>query len=288
MRDSLTPEQPPSGPLYASESHEPPALGSERGPGVAPGPQTGAQSLDGHELRRALAADAVGPALNKHGAWLPDHVRQAVADAVLAAVDTAPAEAESADGDVGGCALPGFMACNCNHIDGCQHPAAPAERVAFTDMVEVATDEEMNGPDPDEAIKYPHPDGDITVLGPEIFASSDGQVICWKGENYVPQGLPVPDDRRERFAQYAAAIDKVTGGTCPADILDAVIAVADRERAALMRAHVALATQAGKDQAALARVRGVVADMHGTTGARHWARWLDSVLDATPDPQEQP
>ncbi|MGW1492594.1 hypothetical protein [Streptomyces sp. NPDC002402] len=55
---------------------------------MAPGPQTGAQSLDGHELRRALAFNAVGPALNEHGAWLPPTVRQAVADAVLAAVDT--------------------------------------------------------------------------------------------------------------------------------------------------------------------------------------------------------
>lgn len=32
---------------------------------------------------------------------------------------------------------------------------------------------------------YPHPDGDRTVLGPEIF--TDGTVICWKGRNYVPQ-----------------------------------------------------------------------------------------------------
>jgi hypothetical protein len=34
---------------------------------------------------------------------------------------------------------------------------------------------------------YPHADGDVTVLGPEIFASKDGNVICWKGENYVRQ-----------------------------------------------------------------------------------------------------
>lgn len=37
------------------------------------------------------------------------------------------------------------------------------------------------------ASRYPHPDGDFTVLGPEIFASKDGAVICWKGENYVRQ-----------------------------------------------------------------------------------------------------
>lgn len=38
--------------------------------------------------------------------------------------------------------------------------------------------------------KYPYRDGDVTVLGPEIFASPDGQVISWKGENYVPQDAP--------------------------------------------------------------------------------------------------
>lgn len=37
------------------------------------------------------------------------------------------------------------------------------------------------------AARYPHPDGDYTVLGPEIFASKDATVICWKGENYVRQ-----------------------------------------------------------------------------------------------------
>jgi hypothetical protein len=33
--------------------------------------------------------------------------------------------------------------------------------------------------------KYPYMDGGRTVLGPEIF--TDGAVVCWKGENYVPQ-----------------------------------------------------------------------------------------------------
>jgi hypothetical protein len=34
---------------------------------------------------------------------------------------------------------------------------------------------------------FPYQDRDVTVLGPEIFASNDGQVICWKGHNYVRQ-----------------------------------------------------------------------------------------------------
>jgi hypothetical protein len=41
---------------------------------------------------------------------------------------------------------------------------------------------------------YPHPDGDVTVLGPEIFASSDGAVISWKGENYVRPDNPTAED----------------------------------------------------------------------------------------------
>lgn len=34
---------------------------------------------------------------------------------------------------------------------------------------------------------YPYRERDYWVLGPEIFATPTGSVICWKGENYVPQ-----------------------------------------------------------------------------------------------------
>lgn len=59
----------------------------ERGSQGGTGPQTGAQSLDARALRRALAANAVGTAVNASGAWLPLTARQAVADAVLAAIE---------------------------------------------------------------------------------------------------------------------------------------------------------------------------------------------------------
>lgn len=39
--------------------------------------------------------------------------------------------------------------------------------------------------------EYPVKDGDVTVLGPEVFASQDGAVICWRGENYVRQDARV-------------------------------------------------------------------------------------------------
>jgi hypothetical protein len=34
---------------------------------------------------------------------------------------------------------------------------------------------------------FPYRDGDVTVLGPEIFASNDESTICWRGETYVRQ-----------------------------------------------------------------------------------------------------
>ncbi len=35
--------------------------------------------------------------------------------------------------------------------------------------------------------RYPHQDGNHTILGPEIFTDQSGDVICWKGANYVRQ-----------------------------------------------------------------------------------------------------
>lgn len=35
--------------------------------------------------------------------------------------------------------------------------------------------------------RYPRQDGDFTILGPEIFTDQTGDVICWKGVNYVRQ-----------------------------------------------------------------------------------------------------
>lgn len=38
-----------------------------------------------------------------------------------------------------------------------------------------------------EQRQYPYGEGDVAVLGPEVFASADGNVISWQGENYVRQ-----------------------------------------------------------------------------------------------------
>lgn len=36
--------------------------------------------------------------------------------------------------------------------------------------------------------EYPYKDGPTIVLGPEVFLSEDGQVVCYQGVNYQLQG----------------------------------------------------------------------------------------------------
>lgn len=43
----------------------------------------------------------------------------------------------------------------------------------------------MTDTPPPQQRQYPYQDGDVTVLGPEIFTSKDGAVISWRGDNYV-------------------------------------------------------------------------------------------------------
>jgi hypothetical protein len=40
---------------------------------------------------------------------------------------------------------------------------------------------------------YPHPSGDVIVLGPMCFVKIDGSVLNWKGQNYVPQWDACPN-----------------------------------------------------------------------------------------------
>jgi hypothetical protein len=42
---------------------------------------------------------------------------------------------------------------------------------------------------------YPYPDGNVLVLGPEVFVSDDERVICWQGVNYVRQDKRASDDQ---------------------------------------------------------------------------------------------
>lgn len=42
---------------------------------------------------------------------------------------------------------------------------------------------------------YPYDDGEVVVLGPEIFVNPEAQVISWKGENWVKQPEPQDPDK---------------------------------------------------------------------------------------------
>lgn len=68
------------------------------------------------------------------------------------------------------------------------------------------------------APEYPHQDGDVTVLGPEVIATPDASVISYQGENYTPQATA-----EERKVQIEAKVKiynsyKEAGLTIPADL----------------------------------------------------------------------
>jgi hypothetical protein len=63
---------------------------------------------------------------------------------------------------------------------------APVALIPLDNVLSIhREDDEAEAP-----VGYPHQDGDVTVLGPEVFASPDGEVISWAGVNYVRRGLP--------------------------------------------------------------------------------------------------
>ena len=44
-----------------------------------------------------------------------------------------------------------------------------------------------------EAKIYPYEDGDVIVLGPDIFTDKEGSVICWRGVNYYQRKYEMPN-----------------------------------------------------------------------------------------------
>ena len=59
-----------------------------------------------------------------------------------------------------------------------------------------------------EQEKYPHHDGDFTVIGPECFADERVGVIAWRGENYVKQEDAVRERDEARAALRNAEADQ--------------------------------------------------------------------------------
>lgn len=55
---------------------------------------------------------------------------------------------------------------------------------------------------------FPREEGDTIILGPEIFADREGDVICWRGENYVKQ-FPV---EAAILGDAAEKLDGLIGG----------------------------------------------------------------------------
>ena len=94
-------------------------------------------------------------------------------------------------------------------------------------------------------VTYPHRDGDVTVLGPEVFASSDGSVISWKGENYTRQAQM--DQAKEGRCIRVVAVD--------ASLVPESRPEEDAERLAeSLRREVRAALEAsGRSQASIAR-----------------------------------
>lgn len=68
---------------------------------------------------------------------------------------------------------------------------------------------------------FPRADGDVTVLGPEVFVSSDGSVISFRGENYY---------RDEATGAVGALAARLLHEACE-DLLDdtAMTALLDRD-----------------------------------------------------------
>ena len=42
--------------------------------------------------------------------------------------------------------------------------------------------------------QYPYREGDVVVLGPEVFVGMQGRVINWRGQNYIIQRTPNTED----------------------------------------------------------------------------------------------
>jgi hypothetical protein len=57
-----------------------------------------------------------------------------------------------------------------------------------THAVDISLEWEPDSMESEQVVKvYPYEDGDVTVLGPAIFATRHGDLISWEGRNYVPQ-----------------------------------------------------------------------------------------------------
>jgi hypothetical protein len=67
--------------------------------------------------------------------------------------------------------------------------------------------------------EYPHENGDVIVLGPQVFVSRDGAVLNWKGRNYVPQA---ERDRLRAVVEAARMVLTVIDSTPVGQMIDGI------------------------------------------------------------------
>ena len=81
--------------------------------------------------------------------------------------------------------------------------------------------------------EYPHDDGEVVVLGPEIFVNVEAEVISWRGENWVKQPAPSnaaaasPDPSWQRREAMDWAVRLVVPGDIASNTANAVVQTAD-------------------------------------------------------------
>ena len=61
-----------------------------------------------------------------------------------------------------------------------------AEDVLADARADLAADEELLSAWAEVRL-FPYESGDVLALGPEVFTAKDGSVLCWRGQNYIPQ-----------------------------------------------------------------------------------------------------
>ena len=84
----------------------------------------------------------------------------------------------------------------------------------YTDPDAPVDPQAPQSPPNEPELAYPYEDGDVIVLGPDVFAAKDGSVLSWRGENYIPHAVSLEAAEEaarqalEQAAQDAAPQDE--------------------------------------------------------------------------------
>ncbi|MGW5175870.1 hypothetical protein ACWERY_16100 [Streptomyces sp. NPDC004082] len=95
-------------------------------------------------------------------------------------------------------------------------------------------------------------------------------------DGHTPGVAPTPGQWLRRLNEAAPSVRLETIGH--------LLASAERGDRCFLNEHEGRLAEERKARVAVARVRDVIADMEGITGARHWARILRTAVDGVPGP----